>query len=95
MIKHGYDNKVLIQVGIFIIGIFVEEDNNGVLQLQIDFNSNKLSNFIQLDKNYSSTDELINDVKQQLKDFALKINQSFLSQMLNGKRKNKTIYKYL
>ena len=76
MIKHGYDNKVLIQVGIFIIGIFVEEDNNGVLQLQIDFNSNRLSDFIQLDKNYSSTDELINDVKQQLKDFALKINQS-------------------
>ena len=76
MQKHGYDNKVLIKIGNFIFGIFVEEDYNNVLKLQIDFNSNRLSDFIQLDKNYSSTDELINDVKQQLKDFALKINQS-------------------
>ena len=29
-----------------------------------------------LDKNYDSTDELINDVKQQLKNFAFKINKS-------------------
>ena len=76
MQKHGYDNKVLIKIGNFIFGIFVEEDYNRVLKLQIDFNTNRLSDFIKLDENYSSTDELINDVKQQLKDFAFKINKS-------------------
>ena len=74
--EYGYGNKVLIQVGIFIIDIFVEEDNSGILQLQIDFNSNSLSDFIQLDKNYSSTYELINDIKQKLKDFSLRIDKS-------------------
>ena len=74
--KYGYGDQVLIQIGIFTIDIFVEEDYDNVLKLQIDFNSNSLSDFIQLDKNYSSTDELINDVKQQLKNFALKINES-------------------
>ena len=76
MNKYGYGDQVLIQIGIFTIDIFVEEDYDDVLKLQIDFNSNRLSDFIQLDKNYDSTDELINDVKQQLKDFALKINES-------------------
>ena len=76
MNKYGYGDQVLIQIGIFTIDIFVEEDYDNVLKLQIDFNSNRLSDFIQLDKNYDSTDELINDVKQQLKDFALKINES-------------------
>ena len=76
MNKYGYGDQVLIQIGIFTIDIFVEEDCDNVLKLQIDFNSNRLSDFIQLDKNYDSTDELINDVKQQLKDFALKINES-------------------
>lgn len=76
MQKYGYNNIVLIQVGIFIIEVFVEEDNNQDLKLQIDFNSNSLSDFIQLDKNYDSTDELINDVSKQLKNFALKINES-------------------
>ena len=74
--KYGYGDQVLIQIGIFTIDIFVEEDYDNVLKLQIDFNSNRLSDFIQLDKNYDSTDELINDVKQQLKNFALKINES-------------------
>ena len=55
---------------------YVEEDNSGILQLQIDFNSNSLSDFIQLDKNYSSTYELINDIKQKLKDFSLRIDKS-------------------
>ena len=76
MNKYGYGDQVLIQIGIFTIDIFVEEDYDNVLKLQIDFNSNRLSDFIQLDKNYDSTDELINDVKQQLKNFALKINKS-------------------
>ena len=76
MNKYGYGDQVLIQIGIFTIDIFVEEDYDNVLKLQIDFNSNRLSDFIQLDKNYDSTDELINDVKQQLKNFALKINES-------------------
>ena len=76
MQKHGYDNKVLIKIGNFIFGIFVEEDYNNVLKLQIDFNSNRLSDFIKLDENYSSTDELINDVKQKLIKFASDINKS-------------------
>ena len=76
MNKYGYGDKILIQIGIFTIDIFVEEDYDNVLKLQIDFNSNRLSDFIQLDKNYDSTDELINDVKQQLKNFVLKINKS-------------------
>ena len=76
MNKYGYGDQVLMQIGIFTIDIFVEEDYDNVLKLQIDFNSNRLSDFIQLDKNYDSTDELINDVKQQLKNFALKINKS-------------------
>ena len=76
MNKYGYGDQVLIQIGIFTIDIFVEEDYDNVLKLQIDFNSNRLSDFIQLDKNYDSTDELINDVKQQLKNFVLKINKS-------------------
>lgn len=76
MQKHGYDNKVLIKIGNFIFGIFVEEDYNNVLKLQIDFNSNRLSDFIKLDENYSSTDELVNDVKQKLIKFASDINKS-------------------
>ena len=76
MNKYGYGDQVLMQIGIFTIDIFVEEDYDNVLKLQIDFNSNRLSDFIQLDKNYDSTDELINDVEQQLKNFALKINKS-------------------
>ena len=76
MQKHGYDNKVLIKIGNFVFDIFVEEDYNKVLKLQIDFNSNSLSNFISLDENYSSTDELINDVKQKLIKFASDINKS-------------------
>ena len=76
MKKHGYDNKVLIKIGNFIFGIFVEEDYNNVLKLQIDFNSNRLSDFIKLDENYSSTDELVNDVKQKLIKFASDINKS-------------------
>ena len=45
--------------------------------------------------------KVINTVTNQIHESCsevakiLKINQSFLSQMLNGKRKNKTIYKYL
>ena len=40
---------------------------------------------------------ITNEIHPSCSDVAkiLKINQSFLSQMLNGKRKNKTIYKYL